>query len=85
MPDSRESAQPRTGNLAQRLWFVLVAPYWYCERKWRVRGLALSLLVLTGAQVGLSVWGNYWNRALFDALEARSVRGVADSGRACSH
>lgn len=76
MPDSRDSAQPRTRNLAQRLWFVFVAPYWYCERKWRVRGLALSLLVLTGAQVGLSVWGNYWNRALFDALEARSVRGV---------
>ena len=29
-----------------------------------------------GAQVGLSVWGNYWNRALFDALEQRSVAGV---------
>jgi vitamin B12/bleomycin/antimicrobial peptide transport system ATP-binding/permease protein len=27
-------------------------------------------------QVGLSVWGNYWNRALYDALEQRSVRGV---------
>lgn len=77
MPDPTESAKPQTGNLAQRLWFVMVAPYWYCERKWRVRGLVLSLLVLTGAQVGLSVWGNYWNRALFDALEARSVHGVA--------
>lgn len=28
------------------------------------------------AQVGLAVWGNYWNRALYDALEQRSVRGV---------
>ena len=28
------------------------------------------------AQVALTVWGNYWNRALFDALEQRSVRGV---------
>ncbi len=77
MPDPTQSTMPHAGNLAQRLWFVLVTPYWYSERKWRVRGLALSLVALTGAQVGLSVWGNYWNRALFDALEARSVRGVA--------
>jgi putative ATP-binding cassette transporter len=28
------------------------------------------------AQVGLAAWGNWWNRALFDALEARSVAGV---------
>jgi vitamin B12/bleomycin/antimicrobial peptide transport system ATP-binding/permease protein len=34
------------------------------------------LLLLTMAQVGLTVWGNYWNRALYDALEQRSVRGV---------
>ena len=42
-----------------------------------MRGVALLLFLLTCAQVGLTVWGNYWNRDLFDALEARSVRGVA--------
>jgi len=26
------------------------------------------------AQVGLAVWGNYWNRALYDALEQHSVQ-----------
>ena len=75
--------QPRaeTPGRETRLRFVrqalrLAGPYWSSERKWRVRGIALGLFLLTGAQVGLTVWGNYWNRDLFDALEARSVRGV---------
>jgi putative ATP-binding cassette transporter len=77
MPDPTNAVVPRaTGNLARRLWSTLTLPYWYSERKWRVRGVTLLLLLLTVAQVGLSVWGNYWNRGLFDALEARSVRGV---------
>jgi putative ATP-binding cassette transporter len=59
-----------------RLWQLLVAPYWRSARKWKIRGATLLLALLTVAQVGLSVWGNYWNRALFDELEARSVRGV---------
>ena len=42
----------------------------------KIRGATLLLLLLTVGQVGLTVWGNYWNRALFDALEARSVHGV---------
>jgi putative ATP-binding cassette transporter len=54
----------------------LAGPYWNSARKLEARGAALLLLALTGAQVGLSVWGNYWNRALFDALEDRSVAGV---------
>ena len=76
MPDSTASAEPRRRNLARRLWSVLAVPYWYSEPKWRVRSLTLGLLLLTFAQVGLSVWSNYWNRSLFDSLEARSVRGV---------
>jgi len=76
MSDPNNSAKPRPrGNLA-RLWSTLTLPYWYSEKKWRARGLTLGLLLLTLAQVGLSVWSNYWNRALFDALEARSVHGV---------
>jgi putative ATP-binding cassette transporter len=54
----------------------LAGPYWSSARKGRVRGATLGLFLLTVAQVGLTVWGNYWNRALFDALEQRSVRGV---------
>jgi putative ATP-binding cassette transporter len=54
----------------------LAGPWWNSERKWQVRGMTLLLLLLTVAQVGITVWGNYWNRALFDALEQRSVPGV---------
>ncbi len=54
----------------------LAGPYWSSTQKWQIRGATLLLLVLTMGQVGLTVWGSYWNRALFDALEQRSVRGV---------
>jgi putative ATP-binding cassette transporter len=54
----------------------LAGPYWSSEHKTRVRGVTFLLFVLTVAQVGITVWGNYWNRDLFDALEARSVSGV---------
>ncbi|MFZ6049292.1 ABC transporter ATP-binding protein/permease [Pseudomonas sp. CR3202] len=50
----------------------LVMPYWNCAQKWKVRGFTLALLLLTLAQVALVIWMNYWNRALFDALEAKS-------------
>jgi putative ATP-binding cassette transporter len=64
----------RSGFLPQVL--GLAGPYWSSARKWRVRGATLVLLLLTMSQVGLTVWGNYWNRALFDALEQRSVNDV---------
>ncbi|MDH4566943.1 ABC transporter ATP-binding protein/permease [Pseudomonas sp. BN414] len=51
----------------------LVMPYWNSAEKWKARGYTLALLLLTLAQVGLVIWTNYWNRALFDALEARSL------------
>lgn len=54
----------------------LAGPYWNCERRVKVRGASLLLLLLTMGQVGLTVWSNYWQRALFDALEQHSVRGV---------
>jgi putative ATP-binding cassette transporter len=54
----------------------LAGPYWNCERRAKVRGATLLLLLLTMGQVGLTIWGNYWNRALFDALEQRSVHEV---------
>lgn len=55
---------------------LLASPYWNCERRAKVRGMTLLLLMLTVAQVGLTIWGNYWNRALFDALEQRTAHGV---------
>ena len=54
----------------------LAGPYWNCERCAKVRGATLLLLLLTMGHVGLTVWVKYWNRALFDALEQHSVRGV---------
>lgn len=54
----------------------LAGPYWNSGGKSKIRWATLLLFLLTLAQVGLNVWGNYWNRELFDALEDRSVQGV---------
>lgn len=51
----------------------LALPYWNRERKWRVRGATLLLVLLTVGQVALVIWTSYWNRGFFDALEARSL------------
>ncbi len=51
----------------------LVMPYWSSAEKWKVRAFILALLLLTLAQVSLVIWMNYWSRALFDALEAKSL------------
>jgi putative ATP-binding cassette transporter len=82
MTDSPQDSQlsPAPGGTgAPRKRFVrqvlrLAGPYWHCERRAKVRGATLLLLLLTMAQVGLAVWGNYWHRALYDALEQRSVQ-----------
>jgi putative ATP-binding cassette transporter len=81
MSDPTSGATQASDPPASRTGFVrqvlrLAGPYWSCERKARVRGMTALLVALTIAQVGITVWGNYWNRALFDALEARSVRAV---------
>ncbi|RJX36033.1 MAG: ABC transporter ATP-binding protein/permease [Desulfurivibrio sp.] len=65
---------PRKGFLRQVL--RLAGPYWHCERRVKVRSATLLLFLLTMAQVGISVWSNYWHGALFDALEQRSVPDV---------
>ncbi len=51
----------------------LARDYWNCPHRWRVRGAVLLLVLLTEAQVGLAIWISYWNRELFDALEARQT------------
>ena len=70
-----EAARPARKQPLREFW-RLAGPYWNCERRGRVRGATLLLFLLTVAQVGLTIWGNYWNRALFDALEQRTARGV---------
>lgn len=65
-------ASPTTQHAVRR--FVRLAlPYWKSERRWRIAGATLLLLLLTVAQVGLVMWTSYWNRGFFDALEARSL------------
>lgn len=67
---------PRQRTRFLRQVLSLAGPYWRCAHRGKVRWATLLLLALTICQVGLSVWGNYWNRALYDALEQRSVREV---------
>lgn len=73
-PDPSPTSPTRSRFLRQ-VW-RLAGPYWESGQKWRIRAATLLLLLLTVGQVGLTVWGSYWNRALFDALEERSVPGV---------
>ncbi|OIO00647.1 MAG: ABC transporter [Desulfovibrionaceae bacterium CG1_02_65_16] len=54
----------------------LAGSYWNGKRRVKAWSATLLLLLLTIGQVALTVWGNYWNRALYDALEQRSVRRV---------
>ena len=80
MPKTKSAAAPgdapgtRTRFIRQVL--RLAGPYWNCERRVKVRGATLLLLLLTMGQVGITIWGNYWNRALWDALEQRAVHKV---------
>jgi putative ATP-binding cassette transporter len=50
-------ASPRLHFLRQVL--LVARYYWNSERKWRIRGTVLLLVLLTVMQVGLAVWGNY--------------------------
>lgn len=51
----------------------LALPYWRSGRRWLIAGATALLLALTIAQVALVLWTSYWQRAFFDALEARSL------------
>ena len=63
-----------------RLLARLGAAYWFSRDKRRARTLTLGLVLLTMAQVALAIWTNYWNRALFDALDQRSLAGLMQQG-----
>ncbi|NMG43174.1 ABC transporter ATP-binding protein/permease [Aromatoleum toluvorans] len=68
-PESR----PASPSHAVRQFARLALPYWKSERRWRIGGMTLLFLLLTIGQVVLVMWTSYWNRAFFDALEARSL------------
>ncbi|NMG77181.1 ABC transporter ATP-binding protein/permease [Aromatoleum diolicum] len=68
-PTTRSAASPH----AVRRFACLALPYWKSERRWRIGGATLLLLLLTISQVALVIWTSYWNREFFDALEARSL------------
>ena len=69
MPTTTRQKRPSFMRQISRL----AAPYWHCGHRWRVRGFVALLCLLTLAQVALAVWTSYWHRALFDALEQRSM------------
>ncbi len=75
-PDAAPAIVPGTKKRFLRQVLRLAGPYWNCERRAKVRGATLLVLLLTMGQVGLTVWSNYWHGALFDALEQRSVHAV---------
>ena len=72
-------ASPPRGSSIRRF-LRLAMPYWSGERRWQAGAATLLLVLLTLGQVALAVWISYWNRALFDALEARAMRAVLVQG-----
>jgi putative ATP-binding cassette transporter len=50
----------------------VVVPYWNAERKWHTRALAAGFVASDIALVLIVVGLNFWNRRLFNALQARS-------------
>ncbi|SDU11855.1 putative ATP-binding cassette transporter [Pseudomonas pohangensis] len=67
------SHQQSSGPRLSWLFANLVMPYWRSGQRLKVRGCIGLIVALTLCQVGLAIWASYWNRALFDALEARSL------------
>lgn len=68
-PESR----PTVRSHAVRRFARLALPYWKSEHRWKIGAATLLLFALTVSQVVLVMWTSYWNRAFFDALEARSL------------
>lgn len=68
-PESR----PTAPSHAVRRFARLALPYWKSEHRWKIGAATLLLFALTVSQVALVMWTSYWNRAFFDALEARSL------------
>ncbi|MCK8783006.1 ABC transporter ATP-binding protein/permease [Roseomonas sp. NAR14] len=55
--------------------WALARPYWTSEERWRARGMLALLVVLNLSLVGLNVLLTFWQRAFYNALEARDWDG----------
>ncbi|MDJ0390971.1 ABC transporter ATP-binding protein/permease [Roseomonas sp. E05] len=51
--------------------WALARPYWGSEERWRARGLLAVVILLNLALVGMGVLLTYWQRAFYNALEAK--------------
>ncbi|NOG69692.1 ABC transporter ATP-binding protein/permease [Roseicella sp. DB1501] len=49
----------------------IAAPYWRSEERWRARLLLGVVILLNLSLVGMSVLLSYWNRELFNSLQAK--------------
>ncbi len=46
-------------------------PYYFSEERWSARGLLAAIIALNLSMVGMDVVLNFWNRAFFNALQAK--------------
>lgn len=74
--DRQPESAPASPGHAVRRFARLALPYWRSQHRWKIGAATLLLLALTVSQVALVMWTSYWNRAFFDALEARSLEAL---------
>lgn len=60
----------RIGPFLRDAW-SLARPYWSSEERWRARGLLAAIIVLNLSLVGMTVVLTFWQRAFYNALEAK--------------
>lgn len=51
--------------------WALARPYWSSEDRWRARGLLAAVVLLNLSLVGMTVVLTFWQRAFYNALEAK--------------
>lgn len=64
----------RLGPFLRDAW-ALARPYWSSEDRWRGRALLAVVVALNLALVGMTVLLTYWQRAFYNALEAKDWDG----------
>jgi vitamin B12/bleomycin/antimicrobial peptide transport system ATP-binding/permease protein len=64
----------RLSRLVHDAWSLGV-PFWRSEERWRARGYLAAVAVLNLGLVGITVMLTYWQRAFYNALEAKDWSG----------
>jgi vitamin B12/bleomycin/antimicrobial peptide transport system ATP-binding/permease protein len=59
------------GTTARRIW-ALTTPFFSSDQKWKARGLLAAIVLLNLGAVYMLVLMNEWNRAFYDALQAKN-------------